>query len=257
MNRVLELGCRGDDVARWQHFLLGFATKNGVDAGPVDGDFGSATFDHTRRFQRLEREAGAQLSIDGRVGPDTLAHALSAGFFLLEEPEGVYPQKPAFGAMTDNACDQNYGRFEYQLAPDGNTLIIDPHWVSTNIVTIEVPWCNDSTTSFRVHRLARSRFEGLFADWQKAGLLGRLSTNDGGFVPRRKRGATTISRHASGLAIDINAFANLQGYVPAQQGVFGSLRELVPYANARGVYWGGFFHHVDGMHWEVALPPEH
>ena len=251
MNRVLELGCRGDDVARWQHFLLGFATLNGLSSGAVDGDFGSSTFDHTRRFQRMEH-----LQIDGRVGPETLAHALSAGFSLLTEPEGIYPPKPTFGPMTDSACEQQYGRFEYQLAPDGNTLLIDPQWVDKNIVVMDVPW-SEGTTIFRVHRLARERFSGLFSDWQKAGLIGRLATNDGGFVPRRKRGSTAISRHAYGLAIDTNAFANAQGYVPAQLGVFGCVRELVPYANARGIYWGGHFHHVDAMHWEVALPPLH
>src|SRR5512133_3895662 len=67
-------------------------------------------------------------------------------------------------------------------------------------------------------------------------------------------GCTILSNYAWGTAFDINVAWNRLGTVPALRGERGSVRELVPLANAHGFYWGGHFSRRDGMHFEVTRP---
>ena len=61
-----------------------------------------------------------------------------------------------------------------------------------------------------------------------------------------------LSSHAFGTAFDINARDNRIGATPALRGSRGSVRALVPLANAHGFYWGGHFEdRPDGMHFEA------
>ncbi|MGH7342522.1 MAG: M15 family metallopeptidase, partial [Candidatus Rokuibacteriota bacterium] len=65
----------------------------------------------------------------------------------------------------------------------------------------------------------------------------------------------TLSNHAWGAAFDLNEEHNLLGHVPGLRGERGAVRELVPYANELGFYWGGhFLGRADGTHFEVARP---
>ena len=94
----------------------------------------------------------------------------------------------------------------------------------------------------------------MWLQWEKEGLLDRILTFDGSFVPRFIRGSTsTLSNHAFGTAFDINAQFNPLGQEPAEMGAKGCVRELVPIANRFGFAWGGHFKkRPDGMHFEVA-----
>lgn len=69
--RLLTLNRQGDDVARWQQFLL----EHGFDPGPVDGFFGGATRLATIAFQKQHH-----LTPDGIVGGRTRAAAGPIGF---------------------------------------------------------------------------------------------------------------------------------------------------------------------------------
>ena len=69
--RLLTLNRQGDDVARWQHFLV----ERGFDPGPVDGFFGGATRLATIAFQKQHH-----LPPDGVVGGRTRAAAGPIGF---------------------------------------------------------------------------------------------------------------------------------------------------------------------------------
>ena len=71
-----------------------------------------------------------------------------------------------------------------------------------------------------------------------------------GWNPRR-----TLSAHAYGVAIDLNARWNGYGVKPAPRGAPGSLVELVDIFAAHGFAWGGHFRparYADGMHFELA-----
>ncbi len=71
--RLLSLNRKGDDVARWQRFLL----EHGFDPGPVDGFFGGATRLATMAFQKQHH-----LTSDGIVGGRTRAAAGPIGFVM-------------------------------------------------------------------------------------------------------------------------------------------------------------------------------
>jgi hypothetical protein len=101
--------------------------------------------------------------------------------------------------------------------------------------------------------LAQKQLVNLFNDWEKAGLMDRVLTYGGSYVPRFVRGRPgVLSNHAFGSAFDINVAWNGLSRVPALVGEKGCVRELVKLANKNGFYWGGHFSRLDGMHFEVA-----
>jgi hypothetical protein len=66
-------------------------------------------------------------------------------------------------------------------------------------------------------------------------------------------GGAVVS-NSFGTAIDLNAQWNWLGAQPALKGKIGSIRELVPLANANGLYSGIHFKgRPDGMHFELAF----
>jgi len=76
----------------------------------------------------------------------------------------------------------------------------------------------------------------------EAKLEQELDTFDGCFCIRNVRGADSISAHAYGLAIDINAATNQLGKTPSLS------PELVKCFISSGFTWGGNFKRPDGMH---------
>jgi hypothetical protein len=148
-----------------------------------------------------------------------------------------------------------FGRFKYTARPlpgDHEHIVIDPAWVTANIVSVAIPW---QGRKIQVHRLAAPAVLATWQAWADAGLLDRVLTFGGAWVPRYKRGRTgsddALSNHAWGAAFDINASWNPLGGLPAPLGNKGCVLELVPLAKAHGLAWGGdFVGRVDGMHFE-------
>ena len=250
--RVLKSGMTGTDVELWQHFLCGEpATKNLIASGTFD----EATILATKTFQR-ESDLDPD---DGVVGRLTLAAALKRGFYPLEDddqdhtgpnwppvPEGIRP-------LVSNADRvAQFGEFKFKLndACPGEIIITDD-WESKNIVKSTIPFSGGKTV--RMNKKIVKQFEGLWQAWQSAGLLNRVLTWDGGFVPRFVRGSTTLlSNHSWGTAFDLNAAYNGLGKQPALVGEKGCIRELIPLANQFGWYAGAHFKsRPDGMHFEV------
>ena len=74
----------------------------------------------------------------------------------------------------------------------------------------------------------------------------KLKSFDGCLNIRPIRGSTTLSTHAYGLAIDINAKGNGLGETPAID------PDLVKCFTDAGWIWGGTFKRKDGMHFQIA-----
>jgi hypothetical protein len=170
---------------------------------------------------------------------------------------------------TAERTKQMFGTFEYEAiqGQQGCPIKIKGTWEADNISTVDIPQLTgkiNGTTNKQIakgaimfNKKAEKQLQRLWKAWETAGLLDRVITFDGGFVPRfikRKDGtcATTLSNHAWGSAFDINAAWNGLGDEPALVGQKGCTRELVEIANQHGFYWGGHFGTKDGMHFEVA-----
>ncbi len=173
-----------------------------------------------------------------------------------------FPPRPAFRPIvSDEDRRRIFGRFDFEHAPvAGNpeNIRILGNWEAKNIVKVEIPLKRflgkPGPLSMRFHVLAKDQLVALWLAWEKAGLLDKILTYDGAFVPRFQRKSTSkLSNHAFGTAFDINAAQNGLGAEPAEIGERGCVRELVPLANEHGFYWGGHFStRKDGMHFEVA-----
>lgn len=261
--RILRSGSTGNDVSRWQNFLLGQRCYR----GEVDGDFGELTANATKTFQRAQG-----LSADGIVGPKTIARALTLGFDIgftdpnrADHDEALLPGAAPLKPLTSTEARQKlFGRFQFEPAPVSNNreaIRILGDWQAQNIVMVPIPQLKGISTygkpnsgRMQFHRAAAEQLKALWASWESAGLLDRILTFEGAFSPRFIRGSRSdLSNHAFGSAFDINAKWNPLGAIPASAGSEGSVRELVEIANAHGFYWGGHFAtRPDGMHFEVA-----
>jgi hypothetical protein len=76
-------------------------------------------------------------------------------------------------------------------------------------------------------------------------LISQIKTWDGCFNIRKKRGASSQSLHAWGVAIDINAAWNGFGKTPTMS------KELVKCFIDAGFDWGGTWSKPDGMHMQL------
>ena len=89
------------------------------------------------------------------------------------------------------------------------------------------------------------RFENTLNSLIEARLHTEIKTWDGCFNPRKQRGSSTISRHAFGVAIDINAAWNkLNGEVNWSEDFLNVWR------NAGWICGADFHSRKDGMHFE-------
>jgi peptidoglycan hydrolase-like protein with peptidoglycan-binding domain len=253
--QILRRGSEGDDVRRWQLFLIG----QGLLAS-ADGVFGALSEQATKAFQRRVKGAA-----DGTVGPRTYAAAIQRGFDPgFTDPRGGpdgtdWPAPPDFAPLlTDADRSRRFGEFRYEPIAGVDDIRILGTWRRENIVMAGVPALAGvkgapPSGKIAVHRLVADQIRNLFAAWRDAALIGCILTFDGSFAPRFIRGSrTTLSSHAWGTAFDINFPWNRLGTVPALRGEKGSTRELVRIANDHGFYWGGHFSRRDGMHFEVA-----
>lgn len=255
--RVLKSGIEGNDVRKWQTFLVGQRLARFVP----NGKFGPATRHATIAFQKKHG-----LDPDGKVGNRTLGRAMTLGFEVIDfasERSSGYPRPPDFDPLVGLAARQRvFGKFSYVSAPQtGNAeaIRIVDDWERENIVRLAIPQLvgkqgASASGTVRFHRLAAKQLQDLFNAWGKARVLGRAITWDGSFAPRFIRGSRTVlSNHAFGSAFDINAAFNPLGVEPAFPGEKGCVFDLVSIAHDHGFYWGGHFgKRRDGMHFEVA-----
>lgn len=77
------------------------------------------------------------------------------------------------------------------------------------------------------------------------GLSKEMTTWDGCFIIRLKRGLTSLSMHSWGLAIDVNASENQLNQKPKLSAAF------VKCFTDAGMEWGGTWARLDGMHFQI------
>ncbi len=137
------------------------------------------------------------------------------------------------------------GEFSYRFA-GGVSIEIEPRWVEANIVAVDLPILG----RWRCHRRVIPDLVAALRAVEEAGLGHLVDPVDsrwgGCWVARRIRGSSggAVSRHAWGLAVDINPSTNPWGQPPTMD------MAVVEIFRAHGFAWGGTWTRPDGMHFE-------
>lgn len=150
---------------------------------------------------------------------------------------------------------ERFGEFAYRPTGNGDQIEIEPGWVEENIVTVDLPILG----VFKCHRKVVPYLEAAMDDIVRAGLTGQIDPVDfqragGCFNPRMIRGGDkggSISRHAWGVAIDLNPSTNPYG------GAITLDRQVAEVFHYWGFAWGGGWVYTDGGHFEWKRLPAH
>lgn len=89
---------------------------------------------------------------------------------------------------------------------------------------------------------------GVFNDIHAAGMSKHINSFDGCYNYRPKRGGSTLSTHAWGIAVDVNASANPMTTKKKGKVASGDQKLLAPFFQNRGFVWGIAFN--DAMHFQ-------
>lgn len=134
-----------------------------------------------------------------------------------------------------------FGEFWFEPR-HGLGIRIDPAWVRANIARVRVPLLG----RFRCHRKIVPALQGAMNELRVRGLSHLIESFEGCYSPRfQVSGNGELSRHAFGIAVDINAVTgNWYGQRPHQDA------RLVATMERWGFTWGGRWTIPDGMHFE-------
>lgn len=148
-----------------------------------------------------------------------------------------------------------FGEFAYRETGRGDQIEIEPAWVEANIVTVDLPILGE----FKCHRMVVPYLEAAVDDIIRGGLAGQIDPVDfqtagGCYNPRLIRGGDkggAVSRHAWGVAVDLNPSTNRYG------GAITLDRQVAEIFHYWGFAWGGGWVFTDGGHFEWKQLPTH
>ncbi|WGL52637.1 M15 family metallopeptidase [Nocardioides sp. BP30] len=152
---------------------------------------------------------------------------------------GLDPNAVQFANVVGTVA-QAVGHYTYRVL-GGGMIAPDPAWVSAHIATESVPILGNVTCN----KYLFPQLEAALAEVQARGLAGTIHSTAGCYYPRFIAGTSSLSNHAFGLAIDINAPEN-------ERGTSGQMnRQVVQIFQKWGFTWGGTWHYTDPMHFEM------
>lgn len=150
-----------------------------------------------------------------------------------------------------------FGEFAYQRV-NGKGVLVDSRWKSKNIAH-RITY-SDVKLNHNCHVKVIGAIQDALTEIREQGLESEIDIDNsnrygGCYVGRFSRLAKDnfgpISRHAWGIAFDINTAANAQGRVPQMN------CDVVRIFRKHGFSWGGNYLMPDGMHFEYVGEPRH
>jgi hypothetical protein len=131
---------------------------------------------------------------------------------------------------------------EFALRRTRGGFVQDPRWADRHLVVAEVPLLG----RFRCHRRVFDALAPALEEVVRRGLTSTVQPGQfaGCYSARAVRGASSLSRHAWGAAVDLNVAGNPLGAVPTID------QRLVAVLEDSGLRWGGRFLRPDGQHFE-------
>lgn len=162
-------------------------------------------------------------------------------------PDETEAFRHAATVLPQVALKERFGEFAYRPG-EGRGIVQDEEWVADNIVRTEVPILGD----VECHRELVPSLRGALADLEQDQLRHTIDLDGyaGCYEPRLIKEDAGLSRHAWGVAFDVNADENAYGTEPSQD------PRLVRTFERWGFTWGGRWMVPDGMHFEYVGPPE-
>jgi hypothetical protein len=139
-----------------------------------------------------------------------------------------------------------FGEFAYRRGSD-DEIDQDPGWQAENLETVDLPIIGTA----RCHRDVVDALAGALDELEAANLAGLVDPNGfaGCWNPRTTRGGTSLSRHAWGVAIDLNFGDNPTGLASVQD------PRLVAVFARWGFTDGSSWLVPDAGHFEYVGPP--
>jgi hypothetical protein len=174
--------------------------------------------------------------IENLLGSDTSAQLVDKA-----TRSGIDPSAAQVAVVTGTVADA-VGVYRYTVL-GGGRIAPDPEWVRTHITTEVVPILGAVTCN----RLLFPQLKAALQEIHERGLDDKIHPEQyaGCYVPRFIAGSTTLSNHAFGLALDLNAVEN-------QRGTVGLIdRGVVSIFQKWGFTWGGDWAWTDPMHFEM------
>ena len=192
---------------------------------------------------------GAQLLV-ATTNPRRIADALPAddATHVRRFSPNVGPSRARIARPAE--VKARFGEFAVRLPYGRDRIGIDPRWLRRNIVTRLVPILGAVTC----HRRFIPPLRRALAELERRGLSRLVDRGDyaGCYAPRRIPSSGSLSLHAWGVAVDLNARANPPLRASAQD------PRLVRAMEEAGLTWGGRWPTApDPMHFElhVVRPP--
>jgi hypothetical protein len=139
-----------------------------------------------------------------------------------------------------------FGEFSLRLGSSGS-FDIASQWIAGNLATVDVPLLGPTTC----HVGMLDSLRGAMAEVRQSNLGFLVETFDGCYSPRFIGGTRSLSRHAWGVAVDLNYAANPTGQVTVQD------PRLVSIMERWGFTWGGNWLVPDAAHFEWVSSPLH
>jgi hypothetical protein len=215
-----------------------------------------------QQADRLGLERNSRVLIWGFRSREAIDQALrDQGLFSRFETRvrrGWDPRDPD-GTLGMAATKALLGEFVYRVEPDG-AVTLPRAWIDANIAPNgRRSLFDDIPIEAACHRLVRPAIQAALTEIAEEGLAAEIDLDNtnmfgGCFNPRFNRLTGSIgflSRHAWGMAIDMNTVTNAQGRVPEMS------CEVVRIFRKHGFAWGGNFTRPDGMHFEWVGEPRH
>lgn len=245
--RRLQRGMSGPDVSEWQVFLI---AQELLAPGTNDGIFGPKTDAATRAFQ-----AEVGITVDGIVGPNTVAKAEILGFRPALNRLDRVPIPPG---INDGLTMVTQGTMLDLLGVPGqrsaNCSPVTNARVRRLIVTrdmghFEVTGLRPAVEALqRVFQKVASELPALFPLVGSAGMLCCRAIR----LPSGAPG-NTFSNHSWGTAVDLSISGVLdpRGNKKAQRGLLA----MHPFFKAEKFFWGAGFSPAafeDSMHFEAS-----
>ena len=154
---------------------------------------------------------------------------------------GRAPWPPFLRILPQSTLKERFGEFAVRL-DRGDEVIVEPSWVELNVVGATVPILG----TVSCHREIISALRRALGELERRGLERLVDRGDyaGCFAAKDIPTTGAVSRHAWGVAIDLNAGANPYGERSTQD------RRLVEVMERNGFAWGGRWPTPDAMHFE-------